>query len=317
MKKDLLKVALSAILLALLFSRTNIDELAAAVEGVSAGVIAVVILLNLLMVAVNSYRWKVLLMAQGVDVPLSRLFACYLTGIFFNNFLPGSVGGDVYRVVGVAGYFKDKEDALPSVFMERVLGLVVLVPVSLAAFAVSFPLVRDVRLVVISEAALVATLLAILLFFRLSVLKAFNFMYNPFFRLFEKFDLKERAKKVYMGLSGYKDDKARFGLAVLLSVVSRVVWIYGCYLLSAGMGHSLPMAVYFLLLPLIEFVRMFPVSINGLGVREGAFVLYFGAFGLGISDALVFSLLVYAVLLVIGVAGGILYGARGWVARKA
>jgi uncharacterized protein (TIRG00374 family) len=315
-KKKLLKAALSLALMGFLFSRTNIHEIAQSTRSISLKALALFLVLNIVMVAINSYRWRVLLESQGITVPLGRLFNYYLIGIFFNNFMPGSVGGDIYRVVGVEDYSREKEKVLASVLMERMLGLIVLLPVSLVAFGLLLPGVLDQRRIIYSEAVMALFMVVVLPFFKLDFIRVFSFVYEPFFRLFQKYELKERARRVYSGLVGFLASKGDIAFAFFLSLLSRIVWIYACFILSRSMGHDLPVAVYFMLLPIIEFVRMFPVSINGLGVREGAFVLYFGAFGLKVPDALVLSLLVYTAFLVIGAVGGIIYGTSGWSIKK-
>jgi len=309
--KKILKAVVSLLLLVLLLSRTDIGSLAGTFKRISPGAISFFLALNVLMVLVNSYRWKVLLGSQGIKVPLWNLFTHYLIGIFFNNFLPGSVGGDIYRAVGIEEYPKDKEKILSSVLMERLLGLIVLLPVSLFAFAALYEEASGKSIIVISELSLAAFYVLVGLFFIEGFLKKFSVFYNFFFGVFKKFDLKEKARKVYTGLLVYWGSKDTLVAAGILSLLGRVIWIFACYGLSKSMGNDLPVLIFFLLLPIIEFVRMFPVSINGIGVREGAFVIYFGAFGMGLAQALVLSVAVYGALLLIGCIGGIAFAVKG------
>lgn len=117
-------------------------------------------------------------------------------------------------------------------------------------------------------------------------------------------------------MSGYFHDKSGFLFTAILSVLSRITWIVACFLLSKSIGQNISLPVFFLVLPLVEFIRMFPISINGIGVREWAFIIYFGAFGMSVTDALVLSILVYSAFIVIGAVGGFIYGIREWMPRK-
>jgi len=79
------------------------------------------------------------------------------------------------------------------------------------------------------------------------------------------------------------------------------------YLVGLSLGLEVSLEYYFLSVPIIWLVTMLPISINGIGVREGGFVLFFTAVGVSTADALLLSLLTFAQLLLIGLLGGVLF----------
>jgi len=78
------------------------------------------------------------------------------------------------------------------------------------------------------------------------------------------------------------------------------------YLVGLSLGLEVSLEYYFLSVPIIWLVTML-ISINGIGVREGGFVLFFTAVGVSTADALLLSLLTFAQLLLIGLLGGVLF----------
>src|SRR5215471_9726878 len=89
-----LKLAVSAILLAILFSRIDVGRLWLSARRASPAWITIALLLYLLNVLASVWRWWLLLEAQEVSVPTHRLFGSFLVALFFSNFLPSNIGGD-------------------------------------------------------------------------------------------------------------------------------------------------------------------------------------------------------------------------------
>lgn len=183
MTKRLIRAVISLALLVFLFSRTDIGQLADALKKTPLAGLTLFLALNVIMVLINSYRWKRLLSIKGLDMPIGNLFTSYIEGIFFNNFLPGSIGGDIYRVVRVAN--GKIEMALSSVLMERLLGLFVLLPITLIGWLFLIRETSNNSIILYSEASMAIFIILLALFFRVKVLK--NFKYSTIlYSLFSK-----------------------------------------------------------------------------------------------------------------------------------
>ncbi|NQT37216.1 MAG: flippase-like domain-containing protein, partial [Planctomycetes bacterium] len=105
-------------------------------------------------------------------------------------------------------------------------------------------------------------------------------------------------------------------LAFLISVVYQTVGIVCTYLVGLSLGLNVPLGYYFVSVPIIWLLTMLPIAINGIGVREGGFVLFFTAAGASTADALLLSFLTFAQLLLIGLFGGVLYLVYPWFSRS-
>jgi uncharacterized membrane protein YbhN (UPF0104 family) len=67
--------------------------------------------------------------------------------------------------------------------------------------------------------------------------------------------------------------------------------------------------------PAVAIVQVLPITVGGLGVREGAFVLFLVPLGVPEEKALALGLLVYAINLVVSLLGAPAFAIRGRVAR--
>src|SRR5438876_1926793 len=127
------KIAVSVILLTILFSKIDAGQLWLGVRGASSAWLAAALALYFVNVLASMWRWHLLLNAQRVFIPLRRLLSSFLVASFFNNFLPSNVGGDVIRISDSAKYTKSKTMATLVVLMDRGLGVLALVLVAAIA----------------------------------------------------------------------------------------------------------------------------------------------------------------------------------------
>jgi glycosyltransferase 2 family protein len=120
-----------------LFEDQGRRELMETLKGVDLFYLGLSFLISVLMNLVSSYKWHVLTLSKKLTVGLSRLFALYYVGKFFNLFLPTGMGGDIARVYQLGKITGTNSESLASVFMERFTGMITLTAVSLIAVLVS------------------------------------------------------------------------------------------------------------------------------------------------------------------------------------
>jgi uncharacterized protein (TIRG00374 family) len=249
------------------------------------------------------YRWKELLDSVGQSRPTGELAKLVLLGLFFNNFLPSSVGGDVARGIGLAGLGVPKATAAASVLADRIVGLFSLAIVAvlggvagfflqpaqgpwLAATILAFALAAGTAL--LSRPAVIAALS------RIPALAAEKGLGRKVRRLLESAQF----------LAG-RDEAMRRALVLSLglSVFSTIYhWAIG-----QATGIGVPLTAYCVLVPAVMLFSSLPITLNGLGIREVSFVGLLAAQGVPRSDATVFALLAFLGTQVFSIAGGILF----------
>src|SRR5919108_4073823 len=126
----IVKLAVSVVLLAVLFSRIDAGRLWHTARQASLSWLAAALALLFVNVLAATWRWRLLLQAQRVDVPRRSLLGSFLVAQFFNNFLPSNIGGDVIRISDTAKATRSKTLATTVVLVDRGLGLLGLVLVA-------------------------------------------------------------------------------------------------------------------------------------------------------------------------------------------
>lgn len=302
--------------LALVIIRSDAESLMEAFKATKVSYLPIAILTTIVMTWLMACRWGGILRIRGDKIATTRLFAYYLIAIFFSNFVPGgTVTGDVARMVYASRDVKDKPFVLSSLVYERLTGMFVLLLLGLGATLASRTYRPDGWLFYLAEALLASA-------FILSAMLMSDFTSKRLARLCrwtaERLRIPrigEAASKTLEAISSLRQYKVMFITTVLLSVMVRMVWSLGCYVIALAMDLPLSFAMVFAVMSLVDLIRMLPISVGGLGVREWTMIALFANIGIGREQALLFSLIAFAPVLLTAIAGGIIYVSRARILR--
>lgn len=314
--RGLLQAVIGIGALVFVIVRSDTQNLMAAFKATKVSYLPIAILTTTVMTWLMAYRWGTILRIRGDRVSTNRLFAYYLIAIFFGNFVPGGVvTGDVARLVYASRDVKDKPFILSTLVYERLTGMFVLLLLGLGATLASRAYRPDGALFYFAEALLTAA-------FIMSAMLMSDFTSSRMGRLCRWAGellriprIGEAASKTVEAISSLRQYKVMFVTTVLLSVMVRVVWSLGCYVIALAMDLPLSLAMVFAVMSLVDLIRMLPISVGGLGVREWTMIALFENIGIGREQALLFSLLAFAPVLLTAIAGGIIYVSRSGIMR--
>lgn len=254
----------------------------------------------------STYRWQILAGALGDDHSLGYLVKAYLVGAFFNQFLPTSFGGDVYRIWDVSRRSRSLVGCGAAVVVERVTGMVVLFLFALVASVFRLEMASRIQLVW-AALALGALCLAGLALF-LSPVAARFAPRAPAAGL-----ARRAVAKIFefrAAVLEYRNRRGPFLKAMAWALILQVNVIFYFYLIGRAFGLAVPFLDYFIFIPIVLLVQILPVTINGLGLREAAYVAIFSFYGIAPGAAVSYSLLDAASRLLLGIAGGLVYVTR-------
>lgn len=302
-KGNVVRLLISAVLLAWLLARTDLAGIGVAFRSVRWGWFAAAVLLHVTGVLLTAWRWGILLRAQGLAVPTLYLARSFLIASFFNYFLPTSVGGDVYRAFDSGAYAKQPEKAVGILLVERVSGLFALLLLAVGATPWAVRVFGSpafiVAPVVLSGLFILG---ALLLFWDRFVHRAGRLFGLP---LLAK--VKDRARKVHEAIVAYRHHGGAFAAAFGVGLLLQLNFVVHHFLMSEAVGLGVPLGTYLFLVPLVSVLLLVPASINGIGVRENAFVVLLAHVGVAREGAVAFCALLFAAMLLFGVAGGLTY----------
>lgn len=304
-----IKVAVSLGLLVYLISRTDVSSIVGAIGQADFRFIGLALLTPFAGYFITSKRWQGLLHVQGAEIPQGVLLRSCMVAMFFNQIMPSTIGGDVVRAYDSSRSGAGRQVALSAILVDRVMGLFAL---SLFAVGSLFILRHDVSkagmipLIVIVIAGGLACTVTMVFSPIPSVLHCVRWFYRkipgPVGRFLSKLDL---AFESYRGRYGI------FFRALALSLVLQINVVVLHYLAGRALGLTPHFTQYFYVVPIALFVMLIPISINGIGIREGIFTLLLSSYGVGKPEALAFSFLVYSIFFLHGILGGLVFLTRG------
>jgi glycosyltransferase 2 family protein len=251
-------------------------------------------------IVVRTYRWQILLRAQEVSVPFIKLLDLYYVGTSFNNFLPTGFGGDVVKMFELTRYGANSELAVSTVLADRIIGLVILFVMALLALPFSIHLVPTSF--IIALLAIISGLALLLILFLNQRLVRYL---RDHFAVIRRLLARPKVAAFYNSFTRY--NLQSLWKSMLASLLFNVLLISVYMLLGISVSVNISIIYYLIFIPIISSLLILPISVSGLGVREGGFVLLFGQAGVINPQALAISLLFYALNLVTGAVGGILY----------
>jgi uncharacterized protein (TIRG00374 family) len=255
----LLKLLVSAGSLYLIFSRTDMHQVGLMLKKIGPLAFLSASLLYILSLVGATMRWKLLLPDKFT---FRRLFSLYMIGSFFSSFLPGVIGGDFVKAYYLNKDAKKLSLTLASIFMDRYLGYVSLMFLGVAAFPFALRFFGDSPYKWLMPGIFVSFVIGSFLFFGLKLGRRFKTV-SEFYEYFVTFKTK---KDVILK-------------SLLLSIAIQVLGFMAVAVLASAMGEHIPLLLMFVFLPIVITITTLPVSISGIGVREGAFVLLFGLIG--------------------------------------
>ena len=301
--KNLLKIAISAGLIILLLTQIDIRAIAYELAGANGWWVLVTFLLFVSSIILRAERWKILLDALAIYVPLKLLSRWYFIGAFFNTLLPTGFGGDVVRMMYLAQYSKQAPSAVGTVILDRFLGILVLLGMGVLAI----PFSRAEISIWVNLFILAAFLAAAGGFWLLRQERIVHWFQQRVFALLPtsfrtRIQNLDWLKPLYVALQGY--DRKTLAKALLASLIFNLVWILVNITAGLALGVSASLVDYLVFVPLVSLALLLP-SVGGIGVRELSYVGLFTQIGVPGETAFAMSIIIYAVTVATGLIGGV------------
>jgi uncharacterized protein (TIRG00374 family) len=297
------KLLVSGGLLYWLLSRVDRAQLWSNIQQASPLWLAAALALYLLMIVVSAWRWKQLLDAQEVPATVRHLVASYLVATYFNNFLPSNIGGDVIRISDTADAAGSKTRAAAIVLFDRVIGLIGLVLVAALGATIATEM-GDTE--PFDPLWLWAGLIAGTLAISVTLMKPalIGKLLTPL-RVFHREWVDERINQILESLGNFASRPSALVRCLSGSIAVQIILVFFYAAIARAMGVPMPIVHLAVLIPMSFIVQMLPISMNGFGVREAVFGLYFARLGLPRESGIALSFLGAALIMLFSVSGAI------------
>jgi glycosyltransferase 2 family protein len=298
-----LRITVAAGLTGYILWKSHPRAVLAALVGADWRFIAIAVLLVLGDRALIAYRWVVLLCIVDPSrrPPLAAVLRVFFVSSFVGTFLP-TVGGDAFRAYSTAKLDVRGGDAVASVFMDRILGVASILIMALIGLLFSNDLARNSWVVASLAITGGVCLLTLLLVFsrRTAGVASAILAQLPA-------AVQHAGGRMLESIGRYARYRRDLANGLVCSVAVQVIRILQAYYIGRGLGIAAGLTTYFAIIPLILLIILLPVTFNGIGTGQAAFLWFFGRVGVMTAAAFTLSVLYVALGIVGNLPGGILY----------
>lgn len=302
--KTILKATLSFGLLGFLFYRMDSENLAGVMASTNWLMLVPAAIILFSTTLIQNLRWSIILRNFDLRVKYFRLFRIVLIGSFFNLFLPSSVGGDFFR----AWYLGKHENtgvslAATTTLIDRISGLSALMVLGLFCSFFSSQAIGGIQLRIIFLAIFLVFLTGIIIFF-----------HPVLHRLLERFLIRIKARRlaektppIYEGAARFRKNIPDIAATTGLSLVIQVISISSVWVAARAINIDAPFLIFLVFVPLINIAVAVPLTINGVGLREGMYYLLFSSIGIPMEESITLSLITMLLYICMALPGGFVY----------
>jgi uncharacterized membrane protein YbhN (UPF0104 family) len=301
-----LRIVISGVMLALLIPRIHLRSLFPHWTAESLGWLALGLAVTLAGVVVSAARWQRVLFGLDLDARIPTLLSHYLAGLFVANFLPSTIGGDVLRVKRLAAETQDTPATFASVVLERLTGWVVLPVITLVGLAINRGLLRVARTA--SSVALGVALITLVLLITLLVLTASPRLGG---RLAGQQNWLRFVGAVHLGLDRFRRRPGTAAAVLAVGFLYQLAVVAAAWLGGEALGIHIGFSAMLAFMPAVAILQVLPITIGGLGIREGAFVLFLHPLGVTQTQAIALGILVYLMNLTVSLLGAPAFAVGG------
>jgi hypothetical protein len=297
--KNIAKLLITIGLFWFLFSRVDFAVVSKYIQRADVPLLLMGLTLAVLSTVLASYRWGRITRILGLAAGWRFYLSSYFKGSFFNQALPGSIGGDAVRVIDLHESGKNWSESFYAVFIDRIAGLAGLLIINLLALAAMpnfLPRSFSAAIALICLSGLVFLVL-IFVFKRIGFLRRIKV-------LSKLYELSSAFWSVY---STKREALIQIGVSILVHLFS-VLCIFA---LARAVRLDYEPWIYCLLMPPVFLMMIIPVSLAGWGVRESIMVTLFSLIGADKAAILAVAML-YGVTVIVAS----LPGAFVWLSEK-
>ncbi len=296
------KVIVSITLLTIII--TKIDWKSALTLIANANVFLIVVSFFLAFVVrwLMAYKWNVLLRVNYSDIPTWNIVKIIMIGSFLGLFLPSSLSTDVVR-----GYYLSKENSdklhiTSTIVIDRLLGLLSLLVMGIIGLSLSGTLLKNLNLAPFLFLGVAGIVFIFVILFNKNIFKRVNNFFEN-----KNSKIHNLVEKGYKALSRFYNYPAAMALSFFNSLTIQIIRIFRFYIIALAINVNVPLTYFVIVVPIIMIVLMIPISLGGLGVKEGAAISLLILLGISHNDAIILTLIESITTTIVTMLGGIFY----------
>jgi len=308
-----LKIAVTVGFYVIIFLKVDVAQLLSQLRNTRISFFVAACFVYIAIQGLSAYRWYLLLRPLGLGTPYRKLLSYYFLGMFFNQFLPTSIGGDLMRVYYLNKETRTLSGSTASVFLDRDLGMLALLIIALAAATIAGTTFNGFLLAPIFAGILV-------LFIGANLALFYRPTYNLLHKVLALLRMKRadvRVERLFNSVNSFRGNGSLITWTMVLSFLIQ----FGCTVVNMLCAIAIGMTTrngwldFLVFIPATGLISMAPVGVNGMGWREASYIVLFQTVILNSAkpgaQAFALSVLWLAVLVLTSLPGGLIYLMQG------
>ncbi|HRY27844.1 MAG TPA: lysylphosphatidylglycerol synthase transmembrane domain-containing protein [Candidatus Moranbacteria bacterium] len=292
--KFFLKLFVSLAFVAWLIFKIDWQEVLFYISKISFWNILIYVAVLLFGMAISAYKWKILAKFKGFDISLKKSFQLYLAGAFINNLMPSFIGGDTYKAYQLGKKDKKYVSAAASVFVDRITGLIGAMILSVIFAALNWQMVAEHKILLI-----ILVIIFLILFAMVIIGASAKF---SFWQKLLQF-MPKKIVEIIIDFAEYGNNKNTLFKSFLLAIAYNLIGLAVVnYILFWGLGIQVGILNYLTVIFLVSIVSALPVSVNNIGIKEWAYITFFGFFGIASSGVVAVAIISRVIQMVVSFA---------------
>jgi hypothetical protein len=297
------KLAVTILLFGYIFRKIDFHQFGATIKNARLDILLAGFFVIWIAHYICIYRWRMLMRPLMPILSLAQLFGIYCIGLFFNLTFPTAVGGDIVKMYYAGKPSKAYAQSFAATFLDRDAGMLAMMMIACIAIVI-----HPVALPGIHVPLIIWSVFALFVVGNIAI-------FAPRFHrrltdLLHGMHLSKMARKVDTISGAFQIMGRHHGVLVgslLISVINQLLVIAVTWIMAIGLRLNISFAWFLIFVPVITLIQMIPISLNGMGLREYAFMSLFGAIGVAPASCIALGLLASIVVILSSIPGGIVY----------
>lgn len=253
-------------------------------------------------VCINTLRLKLFF---NEDIAYYQLLKINFIGLFFSIFLPGRTSGDVVRGYYIEKSLKNLSQTISILMVWRLIGTFTMVFISCIMSFFSYSIIKDKSIIYYP-----ISIFIILVLFIIILLNPKLFLPSQLYssvQKFRKIALGKSFSSIHSDLMYMKNKPRLIPFNIILSIISNFFMLFTWYFISQSIHANISIQYIIIFIPLVSILQAIPISLNGMGIREGAAVYLFSKIGIMKEISFIMALFYSTISILISLVGGLVY----------
>lgn len=261
---------------------------------------------------IKALKWRILLLVKNIKLSIINIIQVDYASTFLSLFVPSSISLDLFRGYGLSKEVASKNQVASSIVVDRALSLFALLMVAITSAFLFYGTIETPEVAYSSFSILAIFVSTVLILNNKYVIRYFS----RYKKLIRKYMILKKLNELRHSINEYKYYRDKLVKVFLLSLLMQICRILVYYFAALALNVDMPFKYFMIFTPIVMFLVMLPISLAGVGLREGGFVFFFSKVGVLPSTAFAISALVSFIIIISILPGGLVLAIKGLALKK-